>query len=338
MNNKLESIKKLTLSCFIFLAISINLIYAINIRMHSTSNSQVIKMVLAAGNQGNISISESSYFKKYIISCDREIEKLNLEDNKDYININLKKDEAESINLNGDKKLQDQDLGYNITKDGYILKIKKKLEHNNFVSIDRNNKKNIIILISKVDKPFTHSVVIDPGHGGVDKGANYGSLYEKDINLKIANYAADQLEFSGIKVILTRDEDKLLPLKEIGDITNSSLADIFVSVHVNENKESKYCGVSSYYYDPNGFQTEERIRLAKTMQSELVKSDSWKNVGILRQNFAVLRYSNIPSVLLECGFISNTEDRNKLTQDNVLRNYGDNIAKGVIKYFQKNNN
>ncbi|MFL0248213.1 N-acetylmuramoyl-L-alanine amidase family protein [Candidatus Clostridium stratigraminis] len=338
MSNKLESIKKLAFRCFVFLAISINLIYAISIRIHSTSNAQVIKMVLAAGSQGNISITENNYFKRYIISCTREMDELNIEDNKDYINIYLKKDEAKGINLNGDKKIQNQDLGYSTTNDGYILKIKKMLEHNNFVSIDRNNKKNIIVLISKVDKPFTHSIVIDPGHGGIDKGANYGSIYEKDINLKIVNYAAQQLEFSGIKVLLTRDEDKLLALKEIGDITNSSSADIFVSVHVNENKESKYCGVSSYYYDPNGFQTEERIRLARTMQSELVKSDSWKNVGILRQNFAVLRYSNIPSVLLECGFISNTEDRNKLTQDNVLKNFGDNIAKGVIKYFQKNNN
>jgi len=341
MNNKLKNFKKLIFSGFAFLAIILNLTFVINTRMQNginTSNSQSLQVVLAAGNQGNITVEENDHFKKYVINCNKEIEKLQWEDNKDYIDIHLKKDEIKNINLIGDKKVQNEDLNYSSTNDSFILRIKKKLKQNNFVSIDKNNKENINILISKEDKPFTHSVIIDAGHGGIDKGANYGNIYEKNINFKIANYAAQELQFMGIKVLLTREVDKLLSLKEIGEITNSSSADIFVSVHVNENKESKYKGVTSYYYNPNGFQTEERIKLAKTLQSELVKSDNWDNRGIIRQNFAVLRYSKIPSVLLECGFISNTEDRNKLTQDMVLRNFGDNIAKGVIKYFQENNN
>jgi N-acetylmuramoyl-L-alanine amidase len=317
--------------------ICLNLVFAINCRWKSSilvaSNTPALQIELGVENQGNITRDENQYFIRYVISCNKEVKNIQWNDNKDYIDIHIDKNEISKFKLNRNKKLPIEEINYSNTEEGFILRIKKSLDKNNFVTVDNFNEKNIYILISKEDNPYKHSIVLDPGHGGIDKGASLGSLYEKNINFKIANYAAKELEFNGIKVYLTREEDKLLSLREIGDITNSTSADIFVSVHVNENKESKYKGVTSYYYDPDGFQKKERIKLAQTMQDELTKSDGWFDRGIIRENFAVLRLSNMPSVLLECGFLSNPEDRGKLTEDSVLRNFANNITNGVINYF-----
>lgn len=337
MGIKQKSIKKFILGCFVFLVIFFNLVFAINSRLKSSSlsasNTQALQISLTTSNDGNVKVDENNHFKKYVISCNKEINEVKWDDKKTTIEIHLDKDDISDLQLKGDNKLEVKDIYYNNTENGFTLTIKKYQDINNSIHVDKNNKKNINILISKEDNPYTHSVVLDAGHGGIDKGANFGKIYEKDINLKIANYAAEELEFKGFKVIQTRNEDKLLALKEIGNITNAASAEIFISVHINENKENKYKGVTSYYYDPSGFQTAEKIKLAKTIQKELIKSDEWNDRGIIKQNFAVLRYSKIPGVLLECGFLSNAEDREKLTHDIVLRNFAHNITNGVINYF-----
>jgi N-acetylmuramoyl-L-alanine amidase len=132
--------------------------------------------------------------------------------------------------------------------------------------------------------------------------------------------------------VKTREEDKLLALKEISAISNAASADLFISVHINSNKVSKYKGVTTYYYDSNN-QKDERIKLAETLQKELVKSDSWEDRGIASDNLAVLKNSKIPCVLLELGFMSNLEDRDKLLRDEVLKNFSSNITKGIMNYF-----
>ncbi|KAJ50406.1 N-acetylmuramoyl-L-alanine amidase [Clostridium tetanomorphum] len=185
----------------------------------------------------------------------------------------------------------------------------------------------------KMDKLSDKVIVLDPGHGGKDKGTSIGNLYEKDINLKIAFHTKKYLEKKGIKVFMTREDDKLIPLKEIGKFVNNIGPEVFVSIHVNSFKESKYNGISTYYYDVNGFQNEERIQLAETIQKESVMDGIWYDRGIRKQNIAVLRYSNSPCALVECGFITNPGDRNKLQDEKILKSTGENIAKGIINYI-----
>lgn len=179
-------------------------------------------------------------------------------------------------------------------------------------------------------------IIIDPGHGGMDKGTSYGNMYEKDLTLKIARYAAPYLKSKGNVVFLTRNEDKLLGLDEIGDKVNSSYADVFVSIHVNSLSDNNFSGITTLYYDINGYQKNERVKLAESIEREAVKNDSWKNRGIKRQNLAVLRYSKIPGVLVECGFITNAEDRARLSDEGVLKRLGENISKGIIDYLNEN--
>jgi N-acetylmuramoyl-L-alanine amidase len=317
----------------------LNLIFAVNNRLSGNKvvsdnkKTLVSHVALAADKEGSIAFSESKYFKRYIIDCKNNIEQVKWEESKEYIDVILNKSEIEKLNLKGESVEEAKDIYYDYSKDNIIIKVKKAFNENNLVYVDSNDNKKIVVLIAKEEKPFKHTVVLDAGHGGEDKGANFGSIYEKDITLKIANYTAESLMFNGFKVVKTRDEDKFLYLDEISDIANKASADLFISVHINSNKLSKYKGITTYYYDANGYQKNERIKLAGALQKELVKSDNWENRGIAKDNLAVLRNSEIPCALLELGFMSNSEDRDKLMKDEVLKNFSSNIIKGVVSYF-----
>jgi len=193
----------------------------------------------------------------------------------------------------------------------------------------------IVKISSNHNESKNYRIVLDPGHGGIDKGTSYGNMNEKDITLKIAKYAQSYLRSQGDVVFLTRDKDKLLSLKEIGNKANSSDADVFVSIHINSLNDKNFKGITTLYYDVNGYQKSERIRLAKTIESQTVKNDGWESKGIRRQNLAVLRYTKIPGVLVECGFITNDEDRKKLSNEDVLKRLAKNISDGIIEYLNK---
>ena len=193
----------------------------------------------------------------------------------------------------------------------------------------------IVKISSNHNESKNYRIVLDPGHGGIDKGTSYGNMNEKDITLKIAKYAQSYLRSQGDVVFLTRDKDKLLSLKEIGNKANSSDADVFVSIHINSLNDKNFKGITTLYYDVNGYQKSERIRLAKTIESQTVKNDGWESKGIRRQNLAVLRYTKIPGVLVECGFITNDEDRKKLSNEDVLKRLAKNVSDGIIEYLNK---
>jgi N-acetylmuramoyl-L-alanine amidase len=178
-------------------------------------------------------------------------------------------------------------------------------------------------------------VVLDAGHGGADFGTSYKNLKEKDLTFKIVKYAEKYLEDEGYTVVLTRNADKLIPLKEIGNIANEAKADAFVSIHINSLDDINYKGITAYYYDGKGYETDKRIKLAKTIEGEILKNDSWENKGIRKANFAVLRYTKMPSALIECGFITNEEDRTKLGKHDVLRRLAKNVSNGIIKYLDQ---
>jgi N-acetylmuramoyl-L-alanine amidase len=341
MQVNIESKKKVVIWFFVFIIMLLNFIFAIEKRsvqsvssVNNLDNSALNShIVLAADTAGSILFEENEYFKKYTITCTEEIEEVKWSEDKDYIDIIFDKNDIQDLKLKSENNTKINDIYYDDTKDNLSIRIRKKYNENNFVYTNRNDKRQIIALLAKQDNPFHHSVVLDAGHGGIDKGANFGDIYEKDLTLRIANYASEELKFRGFKVTQTRDADKLLSLKEVGSVVNSALADVFVSIHINENKVSKYKGISTYYYSPNGYQKNDRVKFAKILQSEMVRSGDWQDRGILRQDLAVLRYSKIPCALVECGFLSNSEDRNRLVQDEVLKNLAVNIANGISVYL-----
>ncbi|MCJ7689444.1 MAG: N-acetylmuramoyl-L-alanine amidase, partial [Clostridiaceae bacterium] len=156
-------------------------------------------------------------------------------------------------------------------------------------------------------------------------------------------YMVDNLRYNGCRVIFTRNTDveldKLVTkdLNKRANLANDENADIFVSVHINSNTANEYNGVSTYYYDDVNYKQKDKGKLAGAIQKELLKSGTWKDMGMHGGDLAVLRLTKMPSVLVECGFITNYLDRNKLSNEDTLVNFGLNISNGIIKYLDEVN-
>lgn len=305
----------------------------------ATLGSNIKKNAKEIKSSEYIKFTENEYFKKYIIECEGIVENISQENSGEDLKVTIDDSSVKKIENAEYGKFKDMYIKKN--KDDIQIKIKKLHDKENYGYIDKKDKRKVVILMSKKENPYKYKVTIDPGHGGEDPGANVNGLYEKDITLKIAQYMLNNLKYNGIRVKLTRVDDNVkdsnIPnkrLKEVCDIANDFKSDIFVSIHVNSNENSNYKGVSTYYYTKKtGFQKEEREKLAQTIQDEMLKKDDWKDMKIFDNNLMVLRDTEMPSALVECGFMSNAENRAKLKKEKVVQNFADNIANGIIKYL-----
>ena len=169
---------------------------------------------------------------------------------------------------------------------------------------------------------------IDAGHGGYDNGASYEGRLEKDDNLRLALAVRDELIRLGQDVVMTRDTDVFVPLDERANIANNAGADLFISLHRNSYPEQLPTanGVEHYIYT---YATDENERLARIVLDRVVAVGVQRDRGVSRANFAVLRYAEMPSMLLEMGFINNEED-NRLFDEN-LQAYAQAIAQGAVE-------
>jgi len=173
-------------------------------------------------------------------------------------------------------------------------------------------------------------IVVDAGHGGSDSGATHAKVREKDLTLKVAKTLAKALTSAGASVIMTRTDDTLTPLKERPAIANRAKADLFISVHINSNKLANSRSGSISFFHAN--QSMPRL-LATCIQAELAKGTGipgigvWSDTRIYRTGFAVLRYAQMPAVLLELGFINHSSDRTAMTADE----FGSKVAESTVK-------
>lgn len=179
------------------------------------------------------------------------------------------------------------------------------------------------------------TVVIDAGHGGFDPGAigTGTKVYESKINLAIAKKLADL--FKGTNVILTReDEEALGPYKyadmqERQRIISESPVDIVVSIHQNKHNDRSVKGAQVFYYPGSA----EGEKLAKCIQSKM-NEVTGKKRSVNAQNFFVLRAGSAPAVLVECGFLSNWDEENKLKDDGYQQKIAESIAAGIDEYIR----
>jgi len=153
------------------------------------------------------------------------------------------------------------------------------------------------------------TIVIDPGHGGKDPGAiSKHGLEEKYITLDIARYLKKDLTARGFKVYLTRNRDIYLTLKKRGQIAFRRHADLFISIHVNANRSRRVRGVEVYYLSSRNTQS---LYFARMIVSTL-KSLGFKTRSPRRAAFVVLEYARTPAVLVETGYLSNSDEENLL--------------------------
>ena len=180
-------------------------------------------------------------------------------------------------------------------------------------------------------------VVIDAGHGGWDPGMVSGKVDEKDINLAIAKKLQVFLEQGGATVIVTRLEDEALANKKVGDmqarrlIANTAHADIFVSIHQNSYKSPNVRGFQAFYFN----ESDNSKKLANCIQAKLKEfvNPGNKHDARANKNYYVLKETSMPAVLVECGFLTNSSDRSKLTGDEYQEKIAWGIYLGIVEYF-----
>jgi len=146
---------------------------------------------------------------------------------------------------------------------------------------------------------YFNTVVIDPGHGGRDGGAYWGGVKESDLNLVVAHKLAYELKARGIKTVMTRHKDVNVSKDYRARISNKYRNAIFVSIHFNASTNTTVKGVETYYISSEG------RKMADQVQKRLYKSLKCKNRGVKVKGVHVLKATNAPTIIVECGFNSN---------------------------------
>ena len=191
----------------------------------------------------------------------------------------------------------------------------------------------------EIEKPknYIATVVIDPGHGDWDPGANVGNVLEKDISLTTSKAIEQVLDEANIKAVLTRETDISLSDNKIDDLKKRAAksaennANYFVSIHVNSFDESDEVSGFEIYK-----KNDESHSLAQNIGKNIEILNYSKNRGILDggKSLQVLRDNTVPSVLIELGYLNNDNDYSYLSNDEKLQEMGKAIAKGIIEEVQ----
>ena len=186
-------------------------------------------------------------------------------------------------------------------------------------------------------------IVLDSGHGGEDPGKiGVNQAKEKDVNLKIAKKTKERLEKKGWKVVMTREKDVMLgdPAagnKKIHDMKarveriNKTMPQAAVSIHQNSFTEEKYRGAQVFYYGPS-----ERSRgLAASIQQALIEFQDPDNTRQEKANedYYLLRKETVPTVICECGFMSNAAEEALLKSEMYQEKTAWAISVGIVRYL-----
>jgi N-acetylmuramoyl-L-alanine amidase len=169
------------------------------------------------------------------------------------------------------------------------------------------------------------TVVIDAGHGGFDRGGIPGQrIPEKVVALDVAQRLEKRLRQAGYRVVMTRDSDVFVPLGERVRIANRYGDAIFVCIHFNSATRVGANGIETYYYSTNS------AAFAANIHRQVVSGTTSDNRGIRRRGFYVLRRTDIPAVLVECGFLTNPTEAQLILESTYRQRIADRIADGVM--------
>jgi len=201
--------------------------------------------------------------------------------------------------------------------------------------------------LQTVSLPVTgKTIVLDAGHGFPDEGAESANgVTEASINLIITKKVQSLLEQSGCNVVLTRSDEngiydlnsKTIRAKKVSDIKNrvkignESSADVFISIHLNKIPQSQYYGWQTFFKQNNN----ESEELAKSIQEELNSSIQKENKreALKITGKYIIEHVEIPITIIECGFLSNTEEAELLQQDEYQNKLAWGIYNGIMDYF-----
>jgi N-acetylmuramoyl-L-alanine amidase len=194
-----------------------------------------------------------------------------------------------------------------------------------------------------IEEGNKYCVVIDAGHGGDDPGkVGIGNVLEKDINLQIALILKQYLEDEGIEVVMTRKDAgglyeentngwKVQDMKKRISIIDETSPDITVSIHQNSYPEEYVHGAQVFYYEGS---TQGKM-LAECIQEQLIEKVDPDNNRVIKGNtsYYMLKKTNVPIVIVECGFLSNEEETAKLCDEDYQDRTAWAIHMGILTYL-----
>jgi len=196
-----------------------------------------------------------------------------------------------------------------------------------------------------IQRTFARTIVVDPGHGGMDGGAcGVTGVSEKDINLLIAQKLRGYIETNGDVCIMTRETNEGLyeenstkwvkskDLKKRKEIINNSNGDIFVSIHLNSFPQQQYHGAQVFYEAGS----EESKHLAECVQEQMISilDPENKRVAKASDTYYILRNNPMPSIIVECGFLSNPREEKLLMDEEYQNKAAYAIYTGILKYLE----
>lgn len=185
---------------------------------------------------------------------------------------------------------------------------------------------------------FGKTITIDIGHGGKDPGTVVNNILEKDINLKIGKYLEKELIKKGANVILTRNGDydlsspnsyrrKKSDFDNRIKIINNSSASMYVSIHLNYLEQASYYGPQVFYNNINN----NNKKIANNMQNILNKKlKTNRKVKLIPEDIYMYSRLNVPGVLVECGFLSNYNEKTKLMSKEYQQKIAKYISEGIV--------
>lgn len=182
----------------------------------------------------------------------------------------------------------------------------------------------------------TQLIVIDPGHGGKDFGSEAARVVtEKELNLKTAKIVVAYLRQMGFQVVMTRDEDRFVPLAMRTRLANNQRADLFLSIHYNSAPSPAAEGIEIFYYrsDMQRPRMHASKQLAQKVLQTLKAETGAKSRGVKEGNLAVIRETTMPAILIECGFLTNPKECERIKQASYMKKVARGIAMGVRDFI-----
>lgn len=172
------------------------------------------------------------------------------------------------------------------------------------------------------------TVIIDPGHGGHDKGGQWGRVYEKHLALDTSIRLESHLKKMGYNTVLTRRSDYFVSLPGRMSMANKYRNAIYVSIHYNYTWKQQVSGIETFY------NTRESHKLAQDIHRGVMSRTKVVDRGVKYARYYVIRHCSMPSVLVEGGFVSNSNERSRMKtawfRDAIARG----IADGVQRFRQ----
>lgn len=317
-NKILKNIGYIAVFAFIFNIVST--LFDIKVNAYENSSKQVeqeLRRLVSKYGEENVVFEDGVYI--YIG------EEFDLTDSEKYQGIIWNSENEEIIKIENNKLIGvEEGTTFIVGKKDETYYIKEV-----YVSMESANVRSINNLESRANSPYV--VYIDPGHGGYDPGAQGNGIVEKDIVLSLGLRLKDKLEANGIKVIMSRTSDVYVSLEDRSKGANNANPDMFISIHINSAGATSASGIETFY------KKDIDKPLAEKIQSKLISYTGAVNRGAKWEDFHVVRETNMPASLVECGFLTNVNEANNLKNWNYQEKLINAMLDGALDYLYNSN-